>query len=362
MRLTGLRVLVAGAGVVGSAVALTLRRQGATVVLTDPDPPEGNASLVAAGMLAPALEAVLDLGAGEHFPLFRAARDIWPDFAAGMADDGGLGRSGSLWVGSEQSQAEVRDRLIAVGATAEIVTGIEAEAMAEGLKAGQGAVYTPEDWRVDPRTMLGRLRDSLRSLGGVRRRGLLASTDGSSATFMDGDRLETDAVVLATGLAPIGLRATPPELAWLEPVKGQILCFADHAPRAGPSVRGEGIYVCPSQGGCVAGATMEPGLTDRRVDSKAVARLHASAATLFPALAPATPTGAAGVRSATPDGLPMVGPSSAPGVFLAMGARRNGWLLAPLMAQVLSDQLAGAEPGPWAGMFRPARFGLSPPG
>ena len=74
------------------------------------------------------------------------------------------------------------------------------------------------------------------------------------------------------------------------------------------------------------------------------------------------PTGAAGVRSATPDGLPMVGPSSAPGVFLAMGARRNGWLLAPLMAQVLSDQLAGAAPAPWAGLFRPSRFGLSPPG
>ena len=153
MRLTGLRVLVAGAGVVGSAVALTLRRQGATVVLADPDPPEGNASLVAAGMLAPALEAVLDPGASEHFPLFKAARDIWPDFAAGMADDDGLDRSGSLWVGSEQSQAEIRDRLLALGAAVEVVSAVTAEAMAEGLKAGQGAVYTPEDWRVDPRTM-----------------------------------------------------------------------------------------------------------------------------------------------------------------------------------------------------------------
>ena len=69
------------------------------------------------------------------------------------------------------------------------------------------------------------------------------------------------------------------------------------------------------------------------------------------------------MRAATPDGLPLVGESGRPGVWLAMGARRNGWLLAPLIAQVLADQLAGGDGGPWAAAFAPGRFcpGLSSP-
>jgi glycine oxidase len=48
---------------------------------------------------------------------------------------------------------------------------------------------------------------------------------------------------------------------------------------------------------------------------------------------------AVGVRAATPDGLPLVGRSSTPGVWIAAGARRNGWLLAPLIAKVLTAAL-----------------------
>ena len=44
---------------------------------------------------------------------------------------------------------------------------------------------------------------------------------------------------------------------------------------------------------------------------------------------------AAGVRAATPDGLPLVGFSRTPGVILAVGARRNG----------RAEILAGLSPG-----------------
>lgn len=360
MRLSGLRVLVAGAGAVGSVIALTLRRQGASVVLADPDLAEANASMVAAGMLAPALEAALDPAAAAHFALLRAARDLWPDLATTVA--GELDRSGALWVGPKASQALIRDRLLALGATAESLSSTAAEAMAEGLKAPAGAILTSEDWRLDPRSMLIRLEKSFRDLGGERRSALLASFDGSVATFENGDRLAVDVVVLATGLAPVGLQAGPPELRWLEPIKGQILRLTGFGPKTGPSVRAEGIYLTPSPGGAVAGATMEPGRNDRHVDQAAVQRLQALASTLFPALAAGSAAGSAGIRSATPDGLPMVGPSSQPGVFLALGARRNGWLLAPMMAQILCDQLAGAARGPWTDLLKPSRFGVSPPG
>ncbi|MDB5444205.1 MAG: D-amino acid oxidase family protein, partial [Phenylobacterium sp.] len=77
---------------------------------------------------------------------------------------------------------------------------------------------------------------------------------------------------------------------------------------------------------------------------------------LFPALEGAAFDLAAGVRAATPDGLPMAGFSEAPKVILATGARRNGWLLAPLIAQVVAACVTGAEAGPYAHRFDPGRF------
>jgi glycine oxidase len=64
----------------------------------------------------------------------------------------------------------------------------------------------------------------------------------------------------------------------------------------------------------------------------------------------------AAVRAASPDGLPMVGPSAARGVFLAVGARRNGWLLAPLVARLTAAWVTGGELGPYAARLGARRF------
>jgi glycine oxidase len=106
----------------------------------------------------------------------------------------------------------------------------------------------------------------------------------------------------------------------------------------------------------MAGATMEEGRADRGADRATAQRLRFAAARLFPALLNASYTAAAGVRAATRDGLPLVGPWRRPGVILACGARRNGWLLAPLMAQVIVERLLGGPASPAARAFDPARF------
>ena len=104
---------------------------------------------------------------------------------------------------------------------------------------------------------------------------------------------------------------------------------------------------------------MEAGVSDPRLDPRAAAPLGAFAAELFPALASATFVMQAGVRAATADGWPLVGPSVAPGVWLALGPRRNGWLLAPLVAHMTAAYLAGGEPGRYAELFSPGRFAIA---
>jgi glycine oxidase len=342
-RLSGLRVLVAGAGAVGSTVALRLQDEGADVVLADPAPLGANASGVAAGMLAPAFEATLDPVSAGHFNLLRTARDLWPELAARLAGFGaGLDLSGALWVGDEASNQAAVARLTALGAQAEQLDAAQTRRLSPGIEAPAGAVFSPEDWTLEPMQMLRALRGAFEVGGGV----------VTADRVRVGQEIGADVLVLATGLSA----DAPPGMVTLTPIKGQLALLSAAAPRQGPVARTEGIYVVPRGAGPVVGATMEAGACDLEVEPDAIDRLKAAAARLYPALGSAEAKGFAGVRASTPDGLPLAGRSRMPDVRLAMGARRNGWLLAPLIAEAIADDLSGGRPGRWARMLDPARF------
>jgi glycine oxidase len=200
-------------------------------------------------------------------------------------------------------------------------------------------ILNREDWRLDARPALEALRAAAAAAGVAFRK---AAVTG---------RGEADLLVVATG-ASGGLA---PETACLTPIKGHILKTAP-CELAGVTMRGEGVYVTPADGGLAIGATMEPGQADPAPDPAKGRPLLGLGASLFPALAKAPYELQAGVRAATPDGLPLVGFSEAPGVLLATGARRNGWLLAPLVARVAAALSTGRDPGRYADRLDPRRF------
>jgi glycine oxidase len=315
--MTGARVTVAGAGALGLCIALALARRGAQVVVRDPAPVGDNASGVAAGMLAPAFEAALDPVAADHFPLLRAARDLWPAFAPVALD-----RTGAVWRGPDAERVEAR--LDALGA--------------RWRRTPEGP-FTDEDWRLDP---------------GAAMTVLYAQAARAGVRFDPWavEDPEDGLLVVATGA---GGGALAPELARLTPIKGHILRIVG-GPTAGPVIRGDGVYLCPDPAAAVLGATMEAGRADRQVDPLQVADLKRFGERLWPGLATLPARAEVGVRAGTPDGLPMVGWSRRAGVMLAVGARRNGWLLAPLVAQAVAAYLADEDPGPWAARLDPRRF------
>ena len=106
----------------------------------------------------------------------------------------------------------------------------------------------------------------------------------------------------------------------------------------------------------MVGATMQSGSRDLAIEPEAVARLHRLAKAAFPALGDSTPIARAGVRASTADGLPMVGPTADGRLVLAVGARRNGWLLAPAMADVIVARIRGVSAGAFGTAFDPLRF------
>src|SRR5688572_25048788 len=124
--LTGMRIVVAGAGAVGSTVALALQRAGAEVLLADPSPPGLNASGVAAGMLAPAMESALDPLSHGHFGHLLKGRDAWFELAPSIGAK--VHRSGALWFGDETVRPRIEERLTRAGARWRAVEAGEAEA------------------------------------------------------------------------------------------------------------------------------------------------------------------------------------------------------------------------------------------
>jgi len=343
-------VLVVGGGAIGLSVGVRLARAGATVGLVGPDP-TASASRVAAGMIAPLSETWTDPATAGGLDLFTAAAALWPAFA----EETGVRfrRTGALWLpppGGQPPRSVDPSRYALVGLA-------EARAMAPLLETIDGPIFhAPEEGCVDAGQALAALGEAYAALGGVR---LVGEARPDGAVWRVGSaEIRAGRVVIASGMSAVSLSDVAPEAKVLTPVRGQILRLATQVDPLSPCLRGPGAYVAPqSDGGVRVGATMEAGETSLTPDPATTTRLLAAVLRFAPSLAGATVTAEVGIRAATPDALPLVGPSSRAGVLLATGLRRNGWLLAPLVAEVIAAYLADKDPGRFAGELDPRRFG-----
>lgn len=343
--------LVIGGGIVGLCCAHALARRF-DVTLVDAGG-ASNASTVAAGMLAPGMEAALD-PLSPPYPLLSAALALWPAFAAAIGASDALHACGSLWLGSEAPA--VSDRLAAVGAEVRRVGPDETRALRPG-PAGQAedGVFTPDDTRVDVAAVLARLAAALTASGVRRVVARMERWEDGRARLADGDTIDADRVVIVAGYAARRLADAAPELASLRPIKGQLIRYAlGSAPYDGAMLRTRDGYLAPSGEGVVVGASMEAGRDDLAIDPDVVASFARLGERLCPTLAGASWRPSVGVRAATSDGLPLVGPSSG-GALLATGFRRNGWLLAPLAAEMIAAWATDEDPGVWTEALRPGR-------
>lgn len=330
-----MRVVVAGAGALGLSIAVELARRGASITIVDPAPPDANASGVAAGMLAPAFECVFD-NRPEHFERLMAARELWPDFAAGLGVE--IERAGAVAVSTDEARVEAwRESLSALGVASRLAPPAELER--DGLAPGFG-VAQEEDWRLDPRRALNALRAEGSRLGvDARHAAVVAFTPGRAA-LSDGGIVSADVLVIASG-ASKSLLDIAPELSALRPIKGHIVTLGAEARRR-RVVRFEGGYLCPASDGVLVGATMEAGHDDTVVDAARTGDLIALARRYALDLGDAKATARVGVRASTQGGLPLMSRAAAEGVWLAVGARRNGWLLAPVVARSIARAITGS--------------------
>ncbi len=339
-----------GAGAIGCAVAARLADQGREVVLAGPSL-STDASRVAAGMIAPLSEAALDPLSRPGALVLSSAAALWPDFADRFGVE--LRTCGGLLL-SASAEGSVSETW-----PGEPVSLAAACRIAPYLEGWDGTLHwLPGECAVDPGAALAALEAHLIRRGGRRLPGTLSPrADGSWAH--DAGRVTARWTVLATGAGSEARVDVAPELAVLTPIRGQILRTAPGRVEPGAAfVRGPGAYVAPQLDGAVMiGATMEAGVRHLSPSPQTSQALLAATAAFASELTVGPMAVHVGLRASTPDALPLVGPSARSGVLLATGLRRNGWLLAPLVAGMIADYLAGEDPGPLARRLDPQRFG-----
>jgi glycine oxidase len=123
-------------------------------------------------------------------------------------------------------------------------------------------------------------------------------------------------------------------------------------------IRWQHSYLVPrTSGEMVVGATNEDAGFDLSLTAAGIGQLLMDAQSISAGLGsyPILETWA-GLRPATPDGLPILGPSAISGIIYATGHYRNGVLLAPITAVIVAGLLAGREPEVAIESYAPSRF------
>ncbi|MBD9725733.1 glycine oxidase ThiO [Streptomyces caniscabiei] len=370
-------VLVVGGGIIGLVTAWRSARRGFATTVVDPEP-GGGAARVAAGMLA----AVTELHYGEETLLglnLESARR-YPDFAAELTEATGLDlgyrRCGTLAVALDADDRAHLRELHALqqrsGLDSEWLSGRECRRLEPMLAPGvRGGLRVDGDHQIDPRRLSAALVAACERAGVVFHRAWaeelsVARERATGVRTSAGERLEAGSTVLAGGslsgrLAGVPAEVRPP----VRPVKGQVVRltvpklyapFLSRTVRA--VVRGSQVYLVPRENGeLVVGATSEEQGWDTTVTAGGVYELLRDAHELVPGITelPLTET-RAGLRPASPDNAPLLGPSGLDGLLLATGHYRNGVLLTPVTGDVMAEVLATGELPAVARDFTPLRF------
>jgi glycine oxidase len=329
--------VIIGDGVIGLSTALELGRAGATVHVVGVRR-DGAASGAAAGLLAPsigrlepALRAVFESSL-QRFPAFIERLQAYePELQL---------LQGLLHVTSAVTQDTASTVPIGAPLDAAGVASIE-----PSVVAARGVLH-PLDAAIDNVRLMSALRLAVADQPGVR---LSLDDPATSVAFSGGrgvvtthggSRVPGRLVVLAAGAWSSAIEGLPRPLP-VVPLKGQMLAFA--ATCLIHPVAGDDIYLVPRGSEIVAGATVEHAGFDLSIRPAAIDGLRRAAVALCPPLANAPIARQwAGIRPATPDMLPILGPDpDQPRLIYACGHSKNGILLAPETAVMISRIVRG---------------------
>jgi glycine/D-amino acid oxidase-like deaminating enzyme len=366
-----INVTVIGAGIVGSAIAYTLAKRGATVTVIDKGRPGGGATSHSfAWINATAKHPV------SYHNFNRRSLGMWDRFARDLDVDVGLRWGGQMeWAATDAGAVELKlraDQLHAWGYPCQILDGTQMAKLEPSLTPRQvtSAIYSELDGMVEPTVASKACIRGAASYGATIKLETevsdLSANSASASVVAGGERIGADIVVLAGGVDNTLLAEMAGITIPQQDSPGVVIRTNTIALPLFSNV--SVVYAPPLESGrpeihlrqCLDGSAMigegsQESLA--RDDTQEHANeLLSRAAEYVPGLKGATAIPVpVGYRPMPLDGFPVVGFSpKAPNVYLAL--THSGVTLAPLVAQLATMEIVDGAQVELLRDYRPSRF------
>lgn len=359
-------VLIVGGGVIGCTLALRLAQAGLKVTVIERGQVGCEASRAAAGMLSPQAEAAEP---GAFFDLCWQSKLLYRDFVAELKMLSGIDAEyrdeGTLVVAladDTQSLDNWAAWQIEAGLAVEKISAEDLHKLEPAVTtSATGAVFLTQDHQVDNRLLMDALaiaikRAGVRLIEGEAVTALAVEHDCVRGVQLNDRQIDAGLVIVAAGswsgqlLEPLGLRAKT------IPARGQMLAVRSSA--FNHVLHSSQVYLVPRANQRVLiGATVEYAGFEKAITAKGIQALLEAAIELAPALAESAIIETwCGFRPDSADHLPILGSSGIANLWLATGHFRNGILLAPITAQLMTQSILTDRPVAQLEPFSIARF------
>ncbi|MGH9378261.1 MAG: glycine oxidase ThiO [Terriglobia bacterium] len=369
--------IVVGGGLIGCSIALRLAQAKLLVHVYEQGEPGCGASGAGAGMIAPDSEAAEP---DAFYALCARSRDLYPAFAAEVESLSGqrveFHPDGTMVAAFDDVEvAELRRVCEAqkrTGIEVERLTADEARRRAPGLSAAvrEAAVMAGES-RVDNEFLVAALAEACRKAGVlfhthstvsgfIARNGSVEAVEVFDARHGGGSEAATHAAgtfVLAAGAWSGSLTASLRVRIPVTPCRGQLLEF-ETAVSFPMTLRAGHHYLAPRSGGrLVAGSIMEYAGFENAVTGEGLRSILEAAERIAPCIKQSRFRRAwAGLRPDTEDHLPILGYGELRNLVFATGHFRNGILLTPITAKLISELILTGSASETIEPYSPGRF------
>ncbi|GAC1617751.1 MAG: glycine oxidase ThiO [Candidatus Acidiferrum sp.] len=361
-------VAIAGAGLIGSTIALELGRAGLCVGLFEKQEPGREASWASAGILSPAPE---NPGMIPMVPIGIASMKLYPEFIENVEElsghDTGYRQKGTLEALFSRDAREELSTLVALhhglGLKAEAMSADDAREMEPALSEEvEAAVLRRDEGSVDNRALTAAVLEAAKRSGveifrdaavrSIRREGMRCT-----GFILQKEEVEAKFTVVAAGSFSAEIEGAA-AYAPVSPVKGQILALRPSDANIERVLWSENIYLVPrNDGRIIVGATVERVGFEKHLTAGGLQKLLAGAIELAPCLADARIEESwAGLRPDSPDHLPILGPTEIDGLVIATGHFRSGIVLAPITARLICEWITKQNVSLDWDRFSPMRF------
>jgi D-hydroxyproline dehydrogenase subunit beta len=347
--------VILGAGIVGAACALECAQAGMNIAVVEREAVGGGATAAGMGHIV----AMDDSEA--QFALTSYSQFLWSELAPELPPAVEYNRCGTIWVAAdEEEMAEVRRKLdfySARGIAAEVLDAQDlAEAEPKLRSPLAGGLRVPSDAVMYPPCAAAYLLEKAQQqkaqcdllLGPA-----VVRASHGRVRLQDGTEIKSSIIINAAGaLAPaltpgIAVRKRKGHLIITDRYPGflrhQLVELGYLKSAHSFDVDSVAFNVQPRQTGQILiGSSRQYDAEDSGVDRDIVAAMIERAALYMPEIASLSALRVwSGFRAATPDKLPLIGPTEDPSVFLATGHEGLGITTSLATGRLLADHLLG---------------------